>query len=454
MAMRISFCGAAGTVTGSRYVVEAGDSRILVDCGLFQGFKQLRLRNWAKPLFEAGTIDAVILTHAHIDHSGYLPRLIKQGFRGPVYCTPATLALCRLLLPDSGSLQEEDARFANKHGFSKHHPALPLYTRDDAEAALAQFEAVKPGTIFAPAKGLNAVLRTGGHILGAAFVRLEAEGTSITFSGDLGRPRDALMQAPEPPQQTDYLVVESTYGDRTHPETDPEQELADWLLRCHARRGVTVIPGFAVGRAQSLLWHIACLKDSGRIPDIPVYLDSPMAADATAIYSRFHRAHRLNEAQTRRMCSAATFINSPDESRALDQRDGPMIIISASGMATGGRVLHHLKAFAGDSRNLILFAGFQAPGTRGAALVGGKRRIRIHGQEFAVNAEVGQLETASSHADADEVLAWMQQLPAPPRQVFVTHGEPGASDALRARIDHELKWNVSVPEYRESVELD
>ncbi len=452
--MRISFCGAAGTVTGSRYVVESGGSRILVDCGLFQGFKQLRLRNWAKPLFEASKIDAVILTHAHIDHSGYLPRLIKQGFRGRIYCTPATVELCRLLLPDSGSLQEEDARYANKHGFSKHHPALPLYTRADAEDALAQFDAVKPGAMFVPAKGMNAVLRTGGHILGAAFVRLETEGTSITFSGDLGRPGDALMHAPEPPQQSDYLVVESTYGDRTHPQIDPEKELADWLLRCHARGGVAVIPGFAVGRAQSLLWHIACLKDSGRIPDIPVYLDSPMAADATAIYSRFHRAHRLNEAQTRRMCSAATFINSPDESRALDQRDGPMIIISASGMATGGRVLHHLKAFAGDSRNLILFAGFQAPGTRGAALVAGKRRIRIHGQEFAVNAEVGQLETASSHADCDELLAWMQQLPAPPRQVFVTHGEPGASDALRARIDHELKWNVSVPEYRESVDLD
>jgi metallo-beta-lactamase family protein len=453
MTMRIGFCGAAGTVTGSRYVVESGDRRILVDCGLFQGFKQLRLRNWATPLVAARDIDAVVLTHAHIDHSGYLPRLVQQGFRGPVYCSPATLELCRILLPDSGSLHEEDARFANKHGYSKHHPALPLYTREDAEAALEQFKAVKAGARFEPIPNLRTLLRYAGHILGATFVRLESNSTSITFSGDLGRPNDNLMNPPEAPERSDYLVIESTYGDRTHAATDAGTELAHWLLRCHARGGVTVIPGFAVGRAQSLLWHIAQLKESGKLPDIPVYLDSPMATDATALYRVFHRAHRLDEAQTHRMCAAAKFINSPAESRELDRTNGAKIIISASGMATGGRVLHHLKAFAGDSKNLILFAGFQAPGTRGAALVGGSRRVRIHGQEFAVNAEVAQLEAASSHADADELLAWMRQMPAPPRHVYVTHGEPAASDALRARIERELKWSVSVPEYRDFVEL-
>lgn len=454
MTMRIGFLGAAGTVTGSRYVVEAGSRKILVDCGLFQGFKQLRLRNWAMPQPAARDIDAVILTHAHIDHSGYLPRLVQQGFRGTVYCSAATLELCRILLPDSGSLHEEDARFANKHGYSRHHPALPLYTRQDAEEALQQFRAVKTGMTFEPTPGLQARLRFAGHILGATFVRLEAGGTSVTFSGDLGRPDDALMNPPEVPERSDYLVIESTYGDRTHPDIDAEQELAHWLHRCHARGGVTVIPGFAVGRAQSLLWQIARLKESGKLPDIPVYLDSPMATDATTLYRLFHRGHRLNEVQTRQMCAAARFINSPAESRELDQTNGPKIIISASGMATGGRVLHHLKAFSGDSRNLILFSGFQAPGTRGASLVAGSRRVRIHGQEFAVNAEVAQLEASSSHADADELLAWMRQMPSAPRCTYVTHGEPAASDALRARIERELKWEVSVPEYRNFVDLD
>jgi metallo-beta-lactamase family protein len=451
--LRIGFCGAAGTVTGSRYVVESGAHRLLVDCGLFQGYKLLRLRNWAAPQFDAASIDAVILTHAHIDHSGYLPRLIRQGFRGPVYCSRATLELCRVLLPDSGSLHEEDARYANKKGFSRHHPALPLYTRAEAEAALQQFEAVSSHTMFEPMPGMQAELRNAGHILGASFVRLAAAGTSITFSGDLGRPDDALMNPPDAPAQTDYLVVESTYGDRRHPVIDAEGELGGWLRKCIARGGVTVIPGFAVGRAQSLLWHIAELKRRELLPDVPVYVDSPMATDATMLYRTYHRAHRLDEAQTRRMCRAATFTNGPEESKALDQQGGPLIIISASGMATGGRVLHHLKAFAGDPRNLILFAGFQAPGTRGAALVGGARRVRIHGQEFSVNAEVAQLEAASSHADADEILAWMRQLPAAPRQVFVTHGEPVPADTLRSRIEHELGWRASVPEYRDFVTL-
>jgi metallo-beta-lactamase family protein len=451
--MRIGFLGAAGTVTGSRYLVELEGRRLLVDCGLFQGYKLLRLRNWAAPPFDPASIDAVILTHAHIDHSGYLPRLVSQGFRGPVYCSRATLELCRLLLPDSASLHEEDARYANARGFSRHHPALPLYTRADADAALKLFEPVKSHTVFEPQPGLRAELRNAGHILGATFLRLDASGTSITFSGDLGRADDALMNPPDAPAQTDYLIVESTYGDRLHPHIDAQAELGGWLRRCIDRGGVTVIPGFAVGRVQSLLWHVAELKRLGQLPDVPVYIDSPMATDATMLYRDFHPAHRLDEAQVKRMCASATFTNSADESKALDLRGGPLIIISASGMATGGRVLHHLKAFAGDARNLILFAGFQAPGTRGAALVGGSRRVRIHDQEIAVNAEVAQLESASSHADADGLLAWMRQLPSPPRHVYVTHGEPVPADTLRGRIEHELGWQASVPEYRDVAEL-
>ncbi len=351
-------------------------------------------------------------------------------------------------------LQEEDARFANRHGFSKHHPALPLYTQDDAEAVLRQFKPVKAHTQFNPVPGVTAELRYAGHILGATFVRVLAEGVSVTFSGDIGRPDDPVMNPAEAPAPTDYLVTESTYGDRSHPVIDAEEELGRWLNKACARGGVTVIPGFAVGRVQALLWQIAQLKERRQIPDVPVYVDSPMATDATKLYEQFHRAHRLDAGQARRMGAVARFINSPDESKALDAQKGPMIIISAAGMATGGRVLHHLKVFVGDERNLVLFAGFQAPGTRGALMVGGARSVRIHGQEFPIRAEVARLEASSAHADADELLAWMQQLPQPPRHVYVTHGEPGASDALRARIDHELRWNASVPEYREVVTLD
>lgn len=453
MAPRLGFFGAAGTVTGSRYVLEAAGHRLLIDCGLFQGIKQLRLRNWAPPPIDPGSIDAVVLTHAHIDHSGYLPRLMTEGFRGQIYCTPATLELCRVLLPDSGRLQEEDARFANRHGFSKHHPALPLYTQDDAEAVLRQFRTVEAHKIFEPVKGISAEFHYAGHILGAAFVRVCCEGVSITFSGDIGRSNDVLMDPPEAPTGTDYLVTESTYGNRSHPLVDTEQELGSWLRKSCDRGGVTVIPGFAVGRVQVLLWQIAKLKEHGGIPDVPVYVDSPMATDATKLYRQFHQLHRLDGGEAQRMSAVARFINSPDESKWLDQQRGPMIIISAAGMATGGRVLHHLKAFVGDERNLVLFAGFQAPGTRGAAMVGGARKVRIHGQEFPILAEVGQLESASAHADADELLAWMSRLPNPPRRVFVTHGEPEASDALRSRIAHELRWDVVVPEHRDWYDL-
>jgi metallo-beta-lactamase family protein len=453
MTTKLGFLGAAGTVTGSRYLLEAANRRLLIDCGLFQGIKQLRLRNWAAPTVDPGTIDAVVLTHAHIDHSGYLPRLMSEGFRGPIFCTPATLELCRILLPDSGRLQEEDARFANKHGFSKHRPALPLYTQDDADAVLEQFRTVDAHKPFEPVRGISAEFRHAGHILGASFVRLAVDGISITFSGDIGRSNDVLMNPPEAPAATDYLVTESTYGNRIHPVVDTEQELGDWLRRCHKRGGVTVIPGFAVGRVQALLWQISLLKEHGAIADIPVYVDSPMATDATKLYRQFHQLHRLDERQAQRMSTVAKFINSPDESRWLDQQRGPMIIISAAGMATGGRVLHHLKAFVGDERNLVLFAGYQAMGTRGAAMVGGARKLRIHGEEYAIRAEVGQLASASGHADADELLAWMKQLPQPPRRVFVTHGEPEAADALRARIAHELKWDVTVPEHRDWFDL-
>ena len=358
-----------------------------------------------------------------------------------------------MLLPDSGRLQEEDARFANKHGYSAHKPAMPLYTEADADAVLKQFRTVEAHQAFEPAAGISGEFRYAGHILGAAFARLACENVSITFSGDIGRSDDVLMEPPEAPTQTDYLVIESTYGNRAHPLVDIEQELGAWLRKACARGGVTVIPGFAIGRAQALLWQISRLKKAGKIPDVPVYVDSPMARDATKLYLQFHQLHRLDEAESRRMCAAAKFINTPDESRWLDRQHGPMIIISASGMATGGRVLHHLKAFCGDERNLVLFAGYQAPGTRGAALVGGARTLRVHGQETPIHAEVAQLASASGHADANELLAWMKQLPSAPRKVFITHGETEAATALQSRIEKDLGWSAVVPGHGDHFDL-
>jgi metallo-beta-lactamase family protein len=451
--MELTFLGATNTVTGSRYLLSTPSERLLIDCGLYQGYKQLRLRNWNPPQFRPRDIGAVILTHAHIDHSGYLPLLAKLGFSGPVYCTAATLELSRVLLPDSGFLQEEQARFANRHGFSKHSPALPLYTEADAEIALKQFRSQRLHRPFEPVQGLKAQFYSAGHVLGAASVQIVYRGTRITFSGDLGRFNDPLMREPEPPVATDYLVIESTYGDRQHPDVDTQAELVDALKPAIARRGVVIIPAFAVGRAQLLMLLIARAKANGSLPDVPVYLDSPMAVDATTLYRIFRTEHRLSEEECEAMCRAARLVRTVEESKALSQSSGPSIIISASGMATGGRVVHHLKAFCGDPRNLILLAGFQAAGTRGGTLAAGGRTLRMHGQEFEVRAQVVQLSSTSAHADANELLKWMRQLPSPPRRVFITHGEPAASDALRQRIERELRWEVVVPEYRDAFKL-
>lgn len=450
--MHIDFLGGTGTVTGSKYLLAHEGRRLLIDCGLFQGLKQLRLRNWDPLPVDPASIDAVLLTHAHIDHSGFVPRLVRLGFKGRIYCSQATRELCELLLPDSGRLQEEDADYANRHGHSKHQPALALYTEQDARTALRRFEAIPFNEECSPWPGWSWRLRRAGHILGAASVRVGWKSSSLLFSGDLGRGNDLLMRPPEAPEPADYVVVESTYGNRKHPDSDTLTELAGAINRTAARGGVVLIPAFAVGRAQTLLYCLQLLKQARRIPDMPVYLNSPMAAHATRIYSRHLEEHRLRAEQCATMSRKTVVVNTIEESRRLNALEFPSIIVSASGMATGGRVLHHLKAYAPDARNTILFAGFQAAGTRGAAMIAGADTVKIHGAYIPVRAEVASLETLSAHADRDELLAWLGGLQAP-RQVFVTHGEPVAADALRLAIQERHGWPCTVPDYRESREL-
>lgn len=451
--MEITFLGATNTVTGSKYLVRSQSRTLLVDCGLFQGYKQLRLRNWAPLPVDPKSIDAVILTHAHIDHSGYIPLLVKNGFAGKVYCSRATRDLCAILLPDSGYLQEEEARYANKRGYSKHAPALPLYTQDQAKRSLRRFSPLEFGRENDLGGGLTVSLTPAGHILGAALTLLRDGKQSILFSGDLGRPDDPIMVPPSAVDHADYLVVESTYGDRRHDPIDPQMALADVINRTAQRKGVVVIPAFAVGRAQLLLYYIHLLKAARKIPDIPVFLNSPMAVNANTVFHNHRGEHRLTPAQCDGMCGAAHIVNSAEDSRQLNQRRGPMVIVAASGMATGGRVVHHLKAFAPEPKNTILFAGFQAGGTRGAAIVNGAEAIKIHGEYVPVKAEVKVLHSLSAHADYAEIMDWLGHFKTPPKQTFITHGEPAAADALRIRIKETLKWQCSVPDYSERVNL-
>ena len=454
MSLRLFFLGGAGTVTGSKYLVENAEHRLLIDCGLFQGFKALRLRNWDRFPVDPHRIDAVLLTHAHLDHTGYLPLLIKQGFAGPVFCSGSTAHFCEILLPDSGHLQEKDAEFANRHGFSKHKPALPLYTLKDAQSSLKQLKPIEFEQRLNLPGGASAFLRRAGHILGAASIQLDWNGTKVVFSGDLGRYNDATMVDPVQVEHADYLVVESTYGNRRHDALDPEDALAEIIGRTVGRGGTVVIPAFAVGRAQSLMFHLHRLKRSRRIAEVPVFLDSPMAVDASEIFCRHVADHRLTERECRESCAVAHYVRSVEESKALTVNSMPKVIISASGMATGGRVLHHLKSYAPDARNAILFAGFQAGGTRGAAMVGGVDSIKIHGEYVPVRAEVKNLEMLSAHADADEILRWLKGFKTPPRTTFITHGEASASDALRHRIEEELGWTCVVPEHGQQVGLE
>jgi metallo-beta-lactamase family protein len=465
---KISFWGGVGTVTGSKYLVEGERGRVLVDCGLFQGLRELRDRNWEEPPFDASKLDAVVITHAHVDHTGYLPRLVGRGYRGPVYCSKGTADLLKLLLPDSARLQEEEADYRNRHNLSRHAPALPLYTEEDARAALKLIQTCpNTGAPTEVAEGIRASFHIAGHILGSSLVLLELDGAGtdgkgrrILFSGDLGHYDQPIIPDPVAPPACDYLLVESTYGDRLHEAEDPKDALARIINEAAERGGALLIPAFAVGRTQELIYYIRELEDEGRIPILPVRVDSPMAAAATQIYQRNRdeqdeeyaallEQHR-HPLRTRSMLTAST----RDESKRLNEEHGARVIISASGMMTGGRVLHHARRILPDANATVLFVGFQAAGTTGRKILEGARYVRIMKEDVAVRCRVERIGGLSAHADWAEVLRWLEPLKTAPRRSFTTHGEPEAAAAMAAHIHERFGWRVDVPQYGESVELE
>lgn len=460
----LKFLGATGTVTGSKYVLTHKNSNIMVDCGLFQGLKDLRLRNWTPFKMNIDELDAIVLTHAHIDHTGYLPRLVKQGYGKPVYCTEPTRDLLEIMLLDSAHLQEEDAKYANKKGTSKHSPALPLYSREDAEKAISLLRGIPYETPFRPTAEIIMTFQDAGHILGSAFVigrwQEGDQEKKIVFSGDLGRYERPILKNPSKIPDADYLLIESTYGDRLHEQGNPKEELKRIINETIGRKGVVVIPAFAVGRTQELLYTIRELETEGAIPVLPVYVDSPMAIKACKLYSKHteiydQEANALKEQGIDVLLTRRTeFTQSVDASKRINASDEPCIIISASGMLTGGRILHHLIRRLPRPRNSIVFVGYQAEGTRGRALQNDKDKVKIHGQQVKSAASIETISDFSAHADYNEILHWLGDFEQAPRKTFIVHGEPESSKNLKKLIDEKYGWFTHIPVYEEVVELN
>lgn len=463
MSVRLTFLGAAGTVTGSKYLLSIGDHEYLIDCGLFQGSHETRERNWQPLPLDLHRLRAVVLTHAHIDHTGYVPRLVQQGYRGPVYASEPTIALLGLLLPDSGHLQEEEAEYANRKRYSRHQPALPLYTAEQAELALKSLAPLPVDERVEIDERLAVTLHRAGHILGSAIVECEVsdgdERLTIVFSGDLGRYGQPVMRDPASLARADYLVIESTYGDRRHGEEAVDDRLAAVVTATAHRGGMVIIPAFAVGRAQEVLYHLRRLEDAGRIPALPVYIDSPMAVDATDLYCKFGDEHNLSvsllmdQERCPLRCHETHFLRTVDQSKQLNGRQEPAIVISASGMCSGGRVVHHLKHRLPDPRNTVLIVGYQAAGTRGRALVEGARYVQIHGTHVPVRAHVEVIDGLSAHADQDDLQRWLDGFESPPTRTFVVHGEPAASETLTALIGRRARWEAVAPAHGEAAIL-
>jgi len=460
MSATLTFLGAAGTVTGSRHVLESGQTRLLLDCGLFQGLKELRLRNWAPSPVPATSVAGVLLSHAHIDHSGALPRLGREGFRGPIYCTGATAELLGIMLPDAAHLQEEEAEFANRHRTSKHEPALPLFTTADADRVLTQVRPVGFNESFSPAAGVSARFINSGHILGAAFIEVSIDGRTLVFTGDMGRYGVPIMRDPDPVAAADVLLLESTYGNRLHPPDDHHDMLAAAVERAVAQKAWLLIPAFAIGRTQEILYDLRGLEDVARIPSLPVYLDSPMGDKATTIYARHTEEHdpdaRGIEAAGGRPFAPKNLriCKSVEDSKRLNDTDGPGILIAGSGMATGGRILHHFVRRLSDARTTVLFVGYQAAGTRGRLLREGARQMKMLGQSVSVRAAIMASDAYSAHADQGEILRWLGGFTRPPAATYIVHGEPDAASALQVRISSQLKWRAVVAQDGQRVGIE
>lgn len=450
---QITFLGASKTVTGSKYLLEYKDKKILVDCGLFQGLKDDRIKNRQKLPFFEKDIDAVILTHAHLDHSGYIPLLVKNGFKGYVYATQASYELCKVILPDSGFLQEEDARYLKKKKVSKHEDPKPLYTEEDAVNSLKRFKIVRFKDRVKINDDISFEINEAGHILGAGVVSVFIGDKKVVFSGDLGRTNDPVMHDPEKIKNADYVLCESTYGDRVHKDIDVEAEFAEIINKTVSRGGNLIIPAFAVGRSQLLLYYIYKLKKEKKIPQVPVFVDSPMSIKVTNLLDDFMELHKLTEEECEKIFDDTKFTSTVDQSKRIFEQKVPSIIISASGMATGGRVLHHIAHYGPDNKNTILLVGYQAMGTRGRLLQDGKQELKIHGQVVKINAEVEKLENMSAHADSNELISWLRGFEDKPKRLFIVHGEEKSTEAFAERVEKELQWNTMVPEYLQIYQL-
>jgi metallo-beta-lactamase family protein len=457
----LTFIGASRTVTGSKFLLEVDGQRLLVDCGLFQGLKELRLRNWDALPVPADSLHAVVLTHAHIDHSGYLPRLVAQGFRGRVFCTAGTADLCRIVLPDAGRLAEEDAREANRHGYTRHKPALPLFTEADAIRALGHLQPFGFDRAAPVTAGVEATFVNSGHLLGSAFVVLTIAGAPpvrLVFSGDLGRYDRPILPDPLPVTTADVLVLESTYGDRLHEPDDQGERLATIIKETAQRGGKVIVPAFAIGRVEEVIYWLKKLEERQAIPVLPVHLDSPMAIEALQDYAA--RSYELDPDMRPARGEVSAFctrrfrlISSSQQSLELSAAKTPGIVISSSGMAAGGRVLNHLAAGLPDARNTVLFTGYQAAGTRGRDLLEGARSVKIHGQMIPVAARIERIESMSAHADQGEILKWLSGFEQPPRTTYLVHGEPAPMDTLRDLIRGRLGWTVESAGYLQRVDL-
>jgi metallo-beta-lactamase family protein len=459
MTPSLTFLGAAGTVTGAKFLLEAEGARVLLECGMFQGLRELRERNWRPPPFAARSLQAILLSHAHIDHSGYLPRVVREGFEGPIFCSVGTADLLKIMLPDAARLQEEEAEFRNRTNRTKHRPALPLFTGEDAQRTLRQVRPVAFEERLLPAPGVEAVFRQSGHILGASIVQVMAGGRRMVYSGDLGRYDVPVMRDPEVVQHTDTLLVESTYGNRVHPQDDGTPIIEAAVRRAVERRGWLLIPAFAIGRTQDLLYVLRELEEAGRIPELPIYLDSPMAIEATKMYAAHPEEH---DAETAKVIAAGgkpftparfAVTRTAEESKRLNALEGPLIVIAGSGMATGGRILHHLKHRVSDERTTMLFVGYQAAGTRGRLLRDGAKSLRLFGEETPVRAAIMATDALSAHADQAELLRWLKGFAKPPHMTYCVHGEPQAAAALQKAIEEQLRWPCRVARDTEKVSI-